>query len=166
MIRLFCFIVVFLFSSTSFAFNNMNRDEWGFSSTLTTASTDEQSTGLRHRIMDEYSLWKGTRYLWGGDSREGIDCSAFTRRILGKTLHRHLPRTAIEQSHIGHFVNEGQLKAGDLVFFMTKPDVRHVGVYVGKGRFIHASSSHGVMVSYLSNNYWQDHFLTARRISV
>ncbi|MEP8939215.1 NlpC/P60 family protein (plasmid) [Enterobacter mori] len=99
--------------------------------------------------------------LWGGDSHNGIDCSAFTRRVMQMASHQNLPRTAAEQSHRGYPVSQDQLKPGDLVFFMTEPDVRHVGVFVGNDQFIHASSSHGVMLSHLSGSYWQEHYLGA-----
>ncbi|EPK7281921.1 NlpC/P60 family protein [Citrobacter farmeri] len=115
--------------------------------------------------MSEFAAWRGTDYRLGGDSRRGIDCSAFTRRIIASVINRRLPRTALEQSHTGHPVSQRELNVGDLVFFKTEPNVHHVGVYIGNDSFIHASSSQGVTLSHLSNQYWQEHYLTARRIS-
>jgi lipoprotein Spr len=76
-----------------------------------------------------------------------------------------LPRTTGEQIHRGVQVAQYRLKAGDLVFFQTGPNRRHVGVYIGDSQFIHASSSQGVTVSTLTDNYWQEHFITARRVA-
>ncbi|WP_348556792.1 C40 family peptidase [Enterobacter mori] len=163
--------IVFIFSSSaSFAFEHIDPNEWG-NDTLSASESPLQlnislPTGeLRQRIMHEFAAWKGTRYIWGGDSHNGIDCSAFTRRVIQMTSHQRLPRTAEEQSHRGYPIPQKQLKPGDLVFFMTKPNVHHVGVFVGNDQFIHASSSHGVMLSHLSESYWQEHYLTARRIA-
>lgn len=170
MLRLILFIVFVLSSSTTFAFEKIIPEEWGVdtdfafkSSTLPIRTLKEGN--LKQRIMDEYAKWKGTHYLWGGNSHNGIDCSAFTRRVIHTVAHLNLPRTAAEQSHTGYPVQQEQLKPGDLVFFMTKPNVRHVGVFVGNDQFIHASSSQGVMLSHLSGSYWQEHYLTARRMA-
>lgn len=169
MCRIILFIAFVFSSSTTFAFEKINPEEWGgdpvftFNSSPLLLSTLKEEN-LRQRIMDEYAQWKGTRYLWGGNSHNGIDCSAFTRRVIHTVAHLNLPRTAAEQSHTGYPVQQEQLKPGDLVFFMTKPNVRHVGVFVGNDQFIHASSSQGVMLSHLSGSYWQEHYLTARRM--
>lgn len=170
MLRLILFIVFVLSSSTSFAFEHIIPEEWGVDPVFAFKSSPPpthilKEGNLKQRIMDEYAQWKGTRYLWGGNSHNGIDCSAFTRRVIHTVAHLNLPRTAAEQSHTGYPVQQEQLKPGDLVFFMTKPNVRHVGVFVGNDQFIHASSSRGVMLSHLSGSYWQEHYLTARRMA-
>jgi len=123
-----------------------------------------EQTLLHDRIMTEFGTWKGIRYRLGGDSRQGIDCSAFTRRVFLRTLHQTLPRTAGEQSHTGQRVTRNNLRAGDLVFFRTHLHTRHVGIYVGNGDFIHASSSQGVTLSHLGDRYWQAHYTTARQV--
>lgn len=129
------------------------------------APAQRNKTQLKRRILNEFALWRGTDYRWGGDSRKGIDCSAFTRRIIASVIHQHLPRTALEQRRVGHRVAREKLNAGDLVFFETKPGVHHVGVYIGNDAFIHASSSQGVTLSHLSDRYWQARYITARRLS-
>ncbi|WP_435947288.1 NlpC/P60 family protein [Dryocola sp. BD586] len=126
--------------------------------------TSLRGSQLRLHLLSEFSKWKGTRYRWGGNSRGGIDCSAFARKVLAKTLRKKLPRTTSELSHTGFYVSRKKLRSGDLVFFMTKPDVRHVGVSVGHHQFIHASGSRGVTLSKLTNNYWKQRYLTARRV--
>lgn len=174
MIRIFLFSLLISVSSSSFAFVKMQANNWGFNTAtqlsysegyFSQAPVQNKKKNLKRRIMNEFAQWRGTDYKWGGDSRNGIDCSAFTRRIIASVIHKHLPRTTLGQIRIGHLVAQDELKVGDLVFFETEPNVRHVGVFVGNDSFIHASSSQGVTVSHLSNQYWQDHYTTARRIS-
>ena len=125
-----------------------------------------QETGpLRSRILEQYQKWKGTQYQWGGTSHRGVDCSALMQHLFSDAAHLNLPRTTSEQIHRGVQVAQYRLKAGDLVFFQTGPNRKHVGVYIGDNRFIHASSSQGVTVSTLTDNYWQAHYITARRVT-
>ncbi|MEZ6877740.1 NlpC/P60 family protein [Enterobacter sp. KBR-315C3_2022] len=124
-----------------------------------------ESGPLRSRIMDQYQKWKGTHYQWGGTTHRGVDCSALMQHLFSDAAHLSLPRTTGEQIQRGVQVAQYRLKAGDLVFFQTGPHRRHVGVYIGDSQFIHASSSQGVTVSALTDNYWQAHFITARRVA-
>ncbi|MEL2242336.1 NlpC/P60 family protein [Leclercia adecarboxylata] len=119
---------------------------------------------VKNKLATAYVAWRGTHYRWGGDSHSGIDCSAFTRRVMMSAWHLQLPRTALEQSRTGRHVSTRELQPGDLVFFITKPGVHHVGVYLGDDRFMHASVSQGVAISHLSDPYWQTRYMTARRI--
>ena len=174
MLRILLLTLLISVSSSSFAFVKIQTKDWGFNNFsqlsysegyFSQAPVQNKKVQLKRRIMSEFSVWRGTDYRWGGDSRNGIDCSAFTRRIIASVIHRRLPRTAQEQSHMGQRVSQRELKVGDLVFFKTGPNVHHVGVYIGDDSFIHASSSQGVTMSHLSNQYWQAHYLTARRVS-
>lgn len=124
---------------------------------------DPQQANIKQIILQDYRRWQGVRYLWGGDSKYGIDCSAFTRRVLGE-LSINLPRTTSEQIHFGNHIAKQQLKIGDLVFFKTSPETRHVGVYVGNGQFIHASKSMGVTTSRLDDQYWESSYETSVRV--
>ncbi|MGC8402118.1 NlpC/P60 family protein [Enterobacter mori] len=131
-----------------------------------TSGLMRQQTGpLRSRILDQYQKWKGTHYQWGGTTHRGVDCSALMQHLFSDAAHLELPRTTSEQIHRGVQVAQYRLKAGDLVFFQTGPNRKHVGVYIGDSQFIHASSSQGVTVSTLTDNYWQEHFITARRVA-
>lgn len=115
------------------------------------------------KVSDFYKKWKGVQYKWGGTSMAGIDCSALTREAF-KKLHISLPRTTTEQIKHGTEVAKSNLKTGDLVFFKTTPRQRHVGIYVGNGKFMHASSSKGVTISSLDNTYWVEHYELSKRI--
>lgn len=126
----------------------------------------QQETGpLRTRILVQYQQWKGTHYQWGGTTHNGVDCSALMQHLFQDAAHLSLPRTTGEQIHRGIQVEELSLKAGDLVFFQTREHRRHVGVYIGGHQFIHASLTQGVTVSDLNDDYWQAHFITARRVT-
>ncbi len=109
--------------------------------------------------------WLGVPYKFGGENRQGIDCSAFTRAIY-RDLDIELPRNSRRQARVGPNVERAKLQAGDLVFFDMKfrGRISHVGVYVGEGKFAHASCSKGVTRSNFSGNYYQKRFVKARRI--
>lgn len=124
---------------------------------------DVNNSMVKNVILQNYRHWEGVKYLWGGDSKYGIDCSAFTRRVLSQ-LKINLPRTTSEQIHSGNQISKQQLKIGDLVFFKTSSVTRHVGIYVGNGQFIHASKSMGVTTSRLDENYWLRSYETSVRV--
>lgn len=105
----------------------------------------------------------GTPYVFGGTSRAGFDCSGYVQHVFA-LLGVSIPRTADAQYYAGRRT-VGGMKPGDLVFFQTyEPGPSHVGIYLGDGEFVHASSSHGVMVSKLSDSYWSARYLGARRL--
>ncbi len=115
------------------------------------------------KFLEAIDEWYGTRYKFGGTSKSGIDCSAFVREVYKAAFGIDLPRTAREQFKVAvHAVSD--LKEGDLLFFNTRGGVSHVGVYVGNNKFVHASSSNGVIVSGLDEKYYAARYLGARRI--
>ena len=116
------------------------------------------------QVMETLMDWVGTRYLFGGMGRNGIDCSAFTGMIY-RALNYKLPRTAAMQWEVGFAVERENLQFGDLVFFNTRQAVyvSHVGMYLGNGIFAHASSRNGVTVSALDSDYYSSHMIGARR---
>lgn len=122
----------------------------------------------KHQMVDLILNWLGTRYRFGGDSRRGIDCSAFTRMVYNETTGAVLPRTAVTQADVGIRIDKtSDLRFGDLVFFRTRRYARitHVGVYLGEGLFAHASSRYGVTVSSLESGYYNARFCGGSRIT-
>lgn len=106
----------------------------------------------------------GTPYSSGGTTTKGFDCSGFTTYVFDK-MGIELTRTSASQSKSGKKVAKSDLIAGDLVFFNTNGrGVSHVGIYVGDGKFAHSSSSKGVTISKLSDSYYEDRYVNARRI--
>tara|TARA_B100001079_G_scaffold59429_1_gene50275 strand:+ start:472 stop:1083 length:612 start_codon:yes stop_codon:yes gene_type:complete len=119
---------------------------------------------LRAALHSVYDSWAGTPYRYGGESRHGVDCSSFVQQTLDQVESFELPRTTVQQARIGLSVPKTELRTGDLVFFKTGRLSRHVGIYMGQGRFMHASSSAGVTISRLDNVYWRHHYWQSRRV--
>jgi cell wall-associated NlpC family hydrolase len=123
-----------------------------------------------HRVLSRASLiaqrltksalrFLGVPYVFGGTSTAGFDCSGYVQHVFAM-IGIHLPRTADAQFYAERRTHK--LRAGDLVFFQTYTiGPSHVGIYLGRGRFVHASSSHGVMVSSLNDPYWANRFIGA-----
>jgi len=107
--------------------------------------------------------WLGTPYLPGGSTKNGTDCSGFVSSVYMEKERMYIPRTTTEEYKIGKDIDRNDLIVGDLVFFGESKKVNHVGIYVGKGNFIHASTSKGVMVSPLEDSYWKPRYLGAKR---
>lgn len=123
-------------------------------------------TGTLARGIAQSALrFIGVPYVFGGTSTGGFDCSGYTQHVFAM-MGLRIPRTADAQYYAGSHVGRDQIVPGDLVFFQTyEPGPSHVGIYLGNGRFAHASSSHGVMVSSLSDSYWAARYLGAKRLA-
>jgi peptidoglycan DL-endopeptidase CwlO len=120
--------------------------------------TSRMAQGLTRSAM----RFLGVPYVFGGTTASGFDCSGFVQHVFAM-LGIELPRTADAQFDVGRPAVGGP-RAGDLVFFDTYGGVSHVGIYLGHGKFVHASSSHGVMVSHLSESYWASRYVGAKRL--
>ncbi len=129
------------------------------------ALVDETPTTDGRVLVESAVLLKGTKYLWGGMTNQGIDCSGLTYNVY--RLHGcEIPRDADQQFETGTAVASDQLMPGDLLFF-GKDDqhITHVGMYMWEGKFVHASSSRGgVTVSKLVEPDLNSRYRGARRI--
>lgn len=123
-------------------------------------------TSAGESVVRIASRFKGVRYRWGGSSRSGFDCSGFTRYVFRQRTGVVLPHSASAQFRKGVPVSRGELKPGDLVFFQTyRRGASHVGIYIGNGKFIHASSAGGrVRVDSLNDGYYRRRYVGARRL--
>ena len=116
------------------------------------------------KILKTAAQYKGVRYVFGGTTPSGFDCSGYVQYVFAKNGIR-LTRTADTQALEGKYVSRKALKPGDLVFFTTyEPGASHVGIYAGNNKFWNATSSRGVMLSNLTDSYWGPRYYTARRI--
>jgi len=107
--------------------------------------------------------WYGVPYQWGGESKNGVDCSAFVQNVYREAFSYQLPRVTETQVQTGTEVPRSQVRAGDLVFFKPEGEWNHVGVYLGDNTFAHASSSNGVTRDSFDASYWSRYYWTARR---
>ena len=114
--------------------------------------------------MTQHREWKGTPYRYGGLSKRGVDCSGFVYLTYRNKFGINLPRSTEQQSRTGTPISKQQLTAGDLVFFKTGFSKRHVGIYLGNSKFLHASTSQGVTISNMNNVYWRKKYWKAQRI--
>ncbi len=122
---------------------------------------------VKEKMLMEIIKYLNTPYKFGGNTKDGIDCSAFTQKVYSDCVSISLLRTAKDQYNEGTPVDEvSNLKFGDLIFFDTRNNVKpgHVGIYLGDNLFAHASSKQGVTVSSLTSEYYYKRFMGGRRI--
>lgn len=150
---------------------------------------EEESEGSK--LLAKSKDYLGVPYVWGGESRtKGLDCSAFVRDLYSQFGYK-LPRVSRDQAKVGKLVSRSELKKGDLLFFDTRSarnlndiktpteelelaaklekgfipnKVSHVGIYIGEGKMIHASSGNGYVIEAELKDYYKNRFLHARRI--
>lgn len=115
-------------------------------------------------LFESIDEWFGTRYLYGGTTKRGVDCSAFVRAALRSAFGYELPRTAREQYRASRRISATELKEGDLVFFNTTGGVSHVGIYLRNNKFAHSSSSRGVTINDLYESYYMARFIGGGRV--
>lgn len=108
--------------------------------------------------------WMGTPYVYGGESRRGVDCSSLVQHVFSSNGIR-LPRTAAQQAKVGTSIATSDLQTGDRLYFSSsRTYIDHTGIYIGNGKFIHASGSRrGVVISDLGEKFYQKIYVGARR---
>lgn len=155
-IPVFGILIILIFACTSAA---------RFSSQRGLRQQNEPILNKGSRLWQIAQSWLNVPYKYGGMDRNGIDCSALSRTIYRDAFGIELPRMAKDQMKGGTFVRQPWLKEGDLLFFRDERGSfqDHVGVFLGDGQFIHASSSQGVIISDLFSKYYQERLIMARR---
>ncbi|KKM56555.1 bifunctional murein DD-endopeptidase/murein LD-carboxypeptidase [Yersinia pestis] len=136
---------------------------------LLQASQDEfeamvRNVDIKSKILEQHAGWKGVRYRLGGSSKRGIDCSAFVQTTFREQFGMDLPRSTSQQQDLGKKVQRTKLRPGDLVLFRAGSTGRHVGIYLGNDKFVHASTSAGVTISNLNDDYWNKRYRDGRRV--
>lgn len=121
-------------------------------------------------LYAEASLWLGVPYRYSGNSKSGLDCSGFVIQVFQRVYGKKLERSSEDQAKKNvHEIDRGGLKPGDLVFFITSPKskrIDHVGIFLRNGYFIHASTSKGVIVSHLEEDYYKKTWKKAGRVKL
>lgn len=128
------------------------------------SSAYENITSVRRQLQNAHREWEGTPYRFGGETSNGIDCSAFTQQVFREFFNKDLPRHTRSQLQEGTGIRRRSIKIGDLIFFKTGRRSLHVGISMGDGEFLHASVTSGVMISNIGESYWATRFLGARRV--
>lgn len=107
--------------------------------------------------------WLGTPYKYGGSTKKGVDCSGFVLNMYKEVRGKDMPHNAATMYDQGKKISRDDLREGDLVFFGSFWKIDHVGIYLNGDRFVHASSSRGVMISPMEDSYWKPRYQGARR---
>ncbi|MCK9183231.1 MAG: NlpC/P60 family protein [Fibrobacteraceae bacterium] len=114
--------------------------------------------------MEIIKPWLGTRYRYGKASRSGTDCSGYIMQIYKEKTGVSLPHSSRDMYKLGTAIDQENLQTGDLVFFGGHWGIDHVGLYLSNGNFTHASTSSGVIITPLSDEYWKARYKGARRL--
>ncbi|MFK2825555.1 C40 family peptidase [Bacillus sp. B190/17] len=134
--------------------------------TFSQASSASASINYGEEVSESAKRYVGTPYKWGGTTPNGFDASGFTQYVYKTAATKMtIPRTSASQYHTGKAVKQSELKQGDLVFYATgqKGKVSFVGIYNGNGTFTGATSK-GVKVVKMSDKYWKDRYVGAKRV--
>ncbi len=129
---------------------------------------NEENKDLRIKIVEFAKNLQGVKYVYGGTTPKGFDCSGFVKYVYNN-FDIKINRVAADQAVQGTSVKKSNLLPGDLVFFDTNGGhnyINHVGIYIGGGNFIHASSgskAHKVVISELDSSFYKDSYMTGRR---
>jgi len=149
-------------SAGNAALENAQAWQFKYAQLLDVAVEEVRNARLYHFIED----WWGTPYRYGGKSKQGIDCSAFVNTLMSAVFRQNLMGSSYQMyEHVKKLRSRDELREGDLVFFsIGRKRVSHVGVYLENDRFVHASTSSGVMISDLNEAYWKRYYTGAGRV--
>ena len=131
-----------------------------------TNTTSQTSSSKGEQVVAYAKNYLGCKYVYGGSGPSVFDCSGFTMYVY-KHFGYSMGHSAVTQAYLGTYVPRSNLQPGDLIIFNNQANtsIGHVGMYVGGGNFIHASSGSGkIIISPLSNAYYNTRYVTARRI--
>lgn len=121
------------------------------------------------KLLELIESWYGTKYKYGGETRQGVDCSGFAKAFMSSYYDVTLTRNSADQyKQCAAKVKKKKLKQGDLVFFKTngsRGGITHVGVYLCNNKFVHAATSTGVMISDLDEDYYKARFVSGGRVN-
>ena len=160
------FFITLLFSMfMSFGCSSTTTATVNTSYSTKSAKVTKQDAQMLAKIDSHYKKWYKTPYRYGGMTLAGSDCSGLVVNFFKNKLSKTVPRSAAEQAQLGYKVTKP--KPGDLVFFKTGRGGSglHVGIYYADGKFLHASTSKGVIYSNLNDDYWKKRYWMTRRVT-
>ena len=141
-----------------------------FKEIKTEKSSKKKKSEKADAIITFAKTYSGTKYMYGGTTKKGIDCSGLLF-VSFQSEQINLPRVALDMSKKGKKISLSKVQKGDLLFFKTnkkKRSINHVGLVVEKNKkglfFIHSTTSSGVIISSLDQNYWKNAFVEARKV--
>lgn len=133
----------------------------------TSSGSASTASGTRQQIIDYAAKFLGCKYVYGGNTPSGFDCSGYVKYVF-KHFGVELTRTSANQYANSVKIKKSELKIGDLVFFSQNAGsskVGHVGIYVGGGQFIHAAApGKGVRYDSLNSSYYSSHYIGSGRV--
>ncbi|MDR1006555.1 MAG: C40 family peptidase [Bacteroidales bacterium] len=131
-----------------------------------TIKPNEETIKQNDALFKYYQQWLGTPYKLGGLTKEGVDCSGFVYNVYLDLYGITLPRRSSDMiSAVLIIDSKDSLQRGDIVFFQnSKKRINHVGIYLQDKRFIHSSSSNGVIISSIEETYWKQHYRCGGRL--
>jgi cell wall-associated NlpC family hydrolase len=158
----FSFLIIIFFSISCYSSSRFKADNQ--------TAKDNADNNARYLSSNSHldafvADWLGTPYKYGGLSRNGVDCSGFAYLLMLHVYNKKIPRISKNQYYKGRKINRARLMKGDLLFFRGTRGrgIDHVGIYLADDRFVHASSKEGVIISSLSEEYYEKRFVGACR---
>lgn len=116
-------------------------------------------------LIAEIADWLGTKYKYGGYTKEGVDCSGFVGNVYWNVFKIKLSRSSKDMINDVVTIDKENLENGDIIFFkINGKTISHVGIYISQNKFAHASSKRGVVINDLDETYYKEHFFTAGRV--
>ncbi len=134
--------------------------------TFSQASSASATINYGEEVSEVAKRYVGAPYKWGGTTPKGFDAGGFTQYMYKEAATKmNIPRTSASQYKIGTAVKSNELKQGDLVFYATgkKGEVSYVGIYNGDGTFTGVTAK-GVKIIKMSDKYWKDRYIGAKRV--
>ena len=161
--RLTTLLIVLFFLTSSLGCSTSSPTRKNHHSTQLRSS---QEHSQQKKVTERAVSFLGTPYRYGGTTPKGFDCSGFIQYVYKTSINIGLPRLAREQARAGKSVSGKELRPGDIVYFKIKRQRSpHVGIYLGRNKFIHAPSSGGrVNIQNIQSKYWRKLYRGARRI--
>ena len=175
---LFIYILLLSYTSCKSSKKAKNKETASSKVIIKTSKTDdayvahksESKTSKANNIVKFAKQFKGVKYKWGGTTKTGMDCSGLVYESF-RTHKIYLPRISRDMAKKGKKISLKEVKEGDLLFFNTKNRrhrINHVGLVTKSTsktlEFIHSTTSKGVIISKLSESYWNKAFVEARRV--